>query len=66
MQLVQSSHNLKTMQLASLHVIQLRQFYKRQTPLTPQDVLSTHRNNTRTIKTYRCDHWSTKIHINDL
>jgi len=56
MQLVQSSHNLKTMQLASLHVIQLRQFYKRQTPLTPQDVLSTHRNNTRTIKTYRCDH----------
>jgi len=26
------------------------------TPLTPQDALSTHRNITRTIMTYRYDH----------
>jgi len=30
---------------------------KTSTPLTPQDALSTHRNITRTIRTYRYDHW---------
>jgi len=32
---------------------------KTSTPLTLQDALSTHRNITRTIRTYHYDHWST-------
>ena len=39
--------------------------FKTSTPLTPQDALSTHRNITRTIRTYRYDHWSTETHIDD-
>ena len=38
---------------------------KTSTPLTPQDALPTHRNITRTIKTYRYDHCSTETHPDD-
>jgi len=41
----------------------LKQLYKCQTSLTPQDALSTHWSITRTIKTYHYDHWSAKTHI---
>jgi len=38
---------------------------KTSTPLTSQDALSTHRNITRTIRTYRYDHWLAETHIDD-
>jgi len=38
---------------------------KTSTPLTPHDALSTHRNITRTIRTYRYDHCSTETHTDD-
>jgi len=38
---------------------------KTSTPLTPQDALSTYRNITRTIRTYRYDHWSADTHTDD-
>jgi len=43
----------------------LKQIFKCQTFLIPHDTLSTHRNITRTIKTYYYDHWSAKTHIDD-
>jgi len=38
---------------------------KTSTSLTPHDALFTHRNITRTIRTYRYDHWSAETHIDD-
>jgi len=43
----------------------LKHLYEHQTPLTPQDALSTHKNITRMIRTYHYDHWWAETRIDE-